>query len=42
LPADLAREAQGARKASTTLGFAVFVLVIALVAVIVNWSVWFK
>lgn len=42
LPSELAREAEGARRASTPLGFAVFVLVIALVALIVNWPVWFK
>ncbi len=42
LPTDLAHEAVAARKASTPLGVSVFVLVIALVAVIVNWPVLFK
>lgn len=42
LPADLAREANAARSASTSVGLMVLSIAIAAVAIAVNWSAWFS
>ncbi len=42
LPPELAREAEGSRKASMPLGFILFSLAVAAVAIAVNWPALFK